>query len=1778
MPVLLYALCPAAALAASPAVLSKSELPARGRQEAILSITSFGRYAVTAKSAQGTGVQLVDRMAGPGAISGAAGEQDGRLDLFLERGDYKIIAHGHDKAAGTVRLEAHDFSERNVPQPPALVEDKLIETELKDFEQASYWVEIKERRMAVLEAAGRSLADLRLWKDGAWLVDAAPVITTVQPKIGQPLRVCRLAAKLEPGLYLLSAYGGIALPWAEDSGLHPFYLRSGIPRLGSVTRKRFTISPFGTDRYSVPGSNTYFRIELAEAREMSLQAGWIDDANPFGNSGPVANIQKNSLPPVAELLTGGNGNARHIVTITGEAGTAYVFQHFESNNRYSFQGSGEYWMSSVHSGHPQDSVDATAVLVSGRDTYRTRPLMDQMIELDQATGYSRRANLLDSLTLFLRINQKGAYQVVSQGVPARFVIEPFFTDRPSNYARPVWRPGGHAWDLDPGYYVLTAEPEKKGIMDLIIRPASWVNWVWGKLDRTEGKVAASVRAAVRFPRVSLDRDLWYTLYLNSQPEVKAGLVLRPLPLDLTDPLPVTQRPEETVAVPILVPEEGTLQAEAEDGSFMELSVDNGPWQKRHVVSAGRHDLSVRSTAKDTINYALSLEPRRLSAATPLPPLSQAAQDRLPNFPLLTDSDPRYFDLDRNASTTFNIRADKSALYQIESAGNLAMEGNLRSRTTPQLVRESENGKGRNFFIRQYLHEGDYQITVASRGRSKGHLGLVMDKSGVIQAGFITSRTPARLSLPAGKAAAYQFIITQPGEYRVRALGLGRTFKCRLEDKDGWPVEAPNSDADITRSFDKGRYRMIILPESTDARVVTVIEPVKRPRRYKGHGPHNLPLAILVDHGWTEPESGKERVPDRWKFELPAEGDVSIELTGEMQADLIKANPNGTTERVAFIPPGRGWEGRLAAGSYRIDAVCMRVNNRAAYRVAVRPQQLMTGMSRDIGVPSAVLVAIGQAGLAELSSFGGVDVKARLTTEDGAVIAENDDRPDDWNFHIAASLKPGMYRLHVEPEASGEGTCSVAVRTPKEEGKAALSVPADTKIRLSDSVQVLPLALPANGELLTLSARAPENVGLAVETAEQGGWRTIGSTSGRNTRLDVPLRETPAAASGRYRLRLWSMDRRDTVVELSALFVSPPQLTEGDLKRGIELSFVDGNRKFVAAAAVRIERGGLLRIPDEFRRLRWSAGALHACERPDEFLPVQPGFVWITGEAAARDVKAERVSLSSGEDKAIQVRMHREKILCDLAGGSRGPVLAIASSRIGRPGVEIIEQGSGDPRDIGRLVVGEHSALSVSLHPQKPVSMLWPAVSLEEPFEARLMQVSFPAPEAASVKDGLNGVLEGKRAKVYELPKGKKRIGLSLGEAVVAAMVNDDAVASVHWAEGNAFTETFETDAARLLLLHTREGEGRYAIELAVLADGVATRSLAVGQPFEQVMLNSGRSRLPVAAETTPGASRRTLHVRGAKKAIFTDQNGAVAMGSDVEVGEHGGMLMLEHGPGPLLSWLDRPGGEAADLWAVNENPERASISPPALLPLDGRYKTYGIDVAKPAMLHVRSAAPLVTYLNRGDKVPEVEIHPQGVTLDAYLPTGVAELRLRALGGASLSGQIAISISPVIPTDEGLGPEVLLAPGGTRLFSFTVRQEAMIGAGVKADSDNVDVELLDRTGTVLGKGVSQMLRLKPGAYLIKLQAPDASMPVKARPALVGLRAPDTSPPPEEVRKYLLPEDEAPSAYSSRRVEERPSEPEYDGESQEGEGVIEGAEGSEGTEGTEQTGDQGSEEGE
>ena len=1627
------------------------------------------------------------------------------------------------------------FTDLSGEEPRVLLETRLEETTLDDYEQRSYWLVLKERRRVVLEAAGRNLADLRLWRDGQWLVDAYPLIERLQPKVGRPLLACRLATELEPGVYRVTAYGGPAQPWAEEGDAHPLYVRFGTPRLPEAGRRRFAIGPFGVDRYLIPGAATYFRLELPEALPATLRAGDLDPEQPFAPPSEFSEITKKSLPPVAELDLPHSDDAEprredtppppdRIVTVEGEAGQAYRLQHFDRRSVYAFRADGAYFISSIHSGHPQDSVDATALLVRGGDK---QPLREDVVELDPRTTWRRRANLLAPLTVFLRVKEAGRYEVLLEGPESRARIEPFFTWRPARYQPPLFRGSGSTWDLDAGFYVLTAEPVKRGIVTFTVRGtgASTGAAVGAGVGVAPAPPpATAVRAGALFPSVTLDRDHGYTVYLNEQPEVRSGVQLRKLPLDPTEPLFVAQRPGETVTVPVTIREPGLLKAQAEDGALLDVVVDGDAPLKAAALSPGAHSVTVRYEGRETVQYSLLFEPARLARAAALPALPP--EDAPVAFETLGEGAPRFLDLAAGASATYNVRADAAGLYVLESTGLLQTEGNLRSRVVTSFARESGNGTGRNFELRQYLREGDYQLTVASQPPSAGHLGVQMRHTRMAEGGFLLSRLPARASLRAGDAVAYRFTITTPGEFRVRALGLGRAFRCRLEDENGWPLVPPSGPADVTRYFEPGRYRFVVLPEVTDARVVSLIEPVAGRRVRSGHGPHTLPLGETVSHVWLEPEEGQERRPDVWNLALPAASKVTFTLGTGMGAALVREGEGGegagAPRSVATVGPGHPAEVALEAGRYRLELRSTRPNNRFAYTVGAFPDALLPGMERSLRPPVEVPLAVGASGLVEISSFGGADVKARLYDAAGNFVAASDDRADDWNFQIAAGLLPGRYLLRVDPVGATTAATSVRLRTPREEEKPAMALPASAEVRPGRASLLFPLT-GVRGDLLLAQVRSAESVGLAVEAKEGAAWIVLGSTTGRGPRLEVPLE------GGELRLRLWSLDRRDAVARLSVVSVAAPRSNESALARGLRVTPITGLPAPTAAALVEVDRPGLFRLTGA-GALRVASETSVACRPVTNGLVAVPGKrLYVVTDAPAETLRAERVVL--GRNGSLVVDIPARGVVPVDVVPSGGPLLVRARSRSLQPGLRLGEATTAAAT--GPMTVSSGLAQSVSLESRRPLAVVFaatpPAPGLGPIGEATLEAVALPKPQPRTLAAGITDVsLPGVSALSYTLPEGEKRLRIALSRDGVAVLAKGSEVEALVAADAEATAFTLDTTAPTLLFLQTAPGEGRFSVE-TLSAEATV---LGEGRPVELALAEAGQRSLTVAA-----SGPTTLRVRGAlEDTTFVGQDGTVRRGRDVSI-TGPGTLLVRHRRGPVVAWVEREGESARKLWAPPGVMAR-TVGPPAELRLEGPAQLVAVEAKEPTLLHVRSATPLVTVLARGDGGEEADVHAEVTTLDALLPRGHSELLLRPVLGQSLFGTAELQTTPLVPIGEGLGPEVLLPPGGSRGFSFQVERGGPVGLGVRASAEVVEATLLDATGRRLGTGVTQMPTLAPGEYHLVLHAPSEGPATRVRPAVAGLARPSIDPPIDVVRRYLEPDAAATPAFSSRYVEDLP----------------------------------------
>ena len=122
---------------------------------------------------------------------------------------------------------------------------------------------------------------------------------------------------------------------------------------------------------------------------------------------------------------------------------------------------------------------------------------------------------------------------------------------------------------------------------------------------------------------------------------------------------------------------------------------------------------------------------------------------------------------------------------------------------------------------------------------------------------------------------------------------------------------------------------------------------------------------------------------------------------------------------------------------------------------------VAGLSREVTAPTEVPVSVGESALYELSTLGSVDVAARLFDASGGLVAASDDRPDDWNAHVAIALPAGRYRLRLDVVGATSGVTRVVMRRPEEKVQAALAVPAAVDASPGRAALVWPLDVPAD---------------------------------------------------------------------------------------------------------------------------------------------------------------------------------------------------------------------------------------------------------------------------------------------------------------------------------------------------------------------------------------------------------------------------------------------------------------------------------------------------------------------------------------------------------------------------------------------------------------------------------------------------------------------------------------------------------------------------------------------
>ncbi|WP_159729118.1 hypothetical protein [Methylosinus sp. Ce-a6] len=1663
---------------AAPGRFSASELPADRDGFSLLTIPAPGRYKVSAHSASGVAIGLVDMISGPGETSGVAGQRDGRLDLLLDAGVYKLRVFGAKGAAGKARLTAEAFQEQGTRE--TLAPGKSLSAELGDLAQRSYRLEVGPSGRVAMEALGRGLRDLRLWKASGELVDLVPARETIETKPGRPMTRLRLEGAAEPGRYVAIAYGGEPIVWPEGGAAQPFMLRLLAPASLAAGVANGVIGPFGSARFEAPASYDTFRLELPEPVAARLEAR-------RGEGAPAsASIDKTSREPVVVVSLGGDGKTAGRIEVFGLEGQAFSLRALRRASRAPIETEGRNLVALDVAGEGADEVPATALLARAENG-KTRVLAADVPKLGGGRAYRARFNLRGPTTLLFEASDSGPVAIDVKGPRLRALIEPAF-------AAAAPRADGRApsrYDLQAGFYVLSLTPLEGavGLVDLTLGPP-------GVAPDLPSPPPA--RAVVSFGEHKLDRTGSHFILANVAPGLLTGPRVIALPADLEKgPAPVWRSAATEYLLPVRTPRGGKIFVVDDKGASAPAEIIEEKIENDHRFATVRLPARAEPGALALV-YSRDVEP---SAA------GEAAKERPPEA--ISSAKPAWFDLSRDETREFRFDVPEGGLYRVETLGRLRTRLALGAALAPHLGEGEDNGPGHNALVTTYLRAGAYRAAVTAR-ESAGHLGLAVKSVAMAATAPIVGEGAARAALDGGRGAVVPIDIPEDGLYRLDLTGLGKQWRARLEEADGWPLAAPGPLTRLVRRFEKGSYRLVVLPEDVEGRFVARLRKMATPTPLEGHGPHALPFDAPQKLQWREPVAkGAPRAPDVWRFALAGESDIELDIGEGMVAEIFDA----ARRSVGKFAAGRKFSDRLGAGAYRVEARSLAHDDRLDYQLRLTSKQLQPGAPRFVDLPATLPFAIAQDRIVDIASFSDKELIGALEDENGAVVERLEGRAEDWNVSLSRRLPAGAYRLRLdelkggpppareaeEQSAESEDETAAAEGEPAAEATEEPAEPEGVEIRLSlpasapaeeltfsgtktvSGAGAHELALPAaqEGRLMVVAARSTRETALSIEKREADGrWRVVGRERGL-----APVAAWPSEG-GAWRATVWTIGGADAPVTLAARIIARTPRGFGDI--ALEPAPIDGLATKICLGLAAAPSSALVMIGA-------APASLAAGSAPGRLLaPTGAGALAPQSESlwllSRDDCGAKpRVAAFAPEGAEIPLTLGEgERAVPPSAPPPAGKArLWLARSAFGQPGVAA---GRG-------FAVAPGAALALA---GKEPPRLWNAIGADPlRLTARAIDVALAAPMRAGAL--FSGVVPPFTAQPVAFD-GAGALALDLASGLAAFSAPEEARRFAAFADGAPLSRRFEGASALWLVnLTDRPAPARVALS------SERYEPIAAGRAIKRFFGAAGEASHLVEAQ--PGD--RLVTAGG--EAVFIGADGRVLRGRSLLLGGPG-EVAIAHAPGLVAAWIERAGKSPWPAAAPRD------VAAPFAATLSGEAQAFALDVGAPVVVDIRTSAPAILAVTQNG-AREIETFPAGVELHRYAAPGRALIEIFSPHDGALSGGLVISTTPVIPVKDGVNDPIALGPAGSALFTFEVTKAGEIGLGLRAEPDRAELRLLDAAGKTLGEGAAQIRRLEPGRYFVEARAPADAPATTLRLALRGLAPPPSGPPLEVVAEFL-----------------------------------------------------------
>lgn len=1698
--------------------LEQTEFAARGMNETLFHVAIPGRYSLQARSLQGTRIEIVDRMAGPFGVAGGAGERDGRLDLILDKGTYKIRLRSHEEGMGTLTLAVYPYVEISSSDRLLSLDTYQIESgSLEDLQQYSFWLHLKERQILRLEAIGRNLKDCRLWRDGVWLEDIKPHFSTYEPVNGRPMSYAEFHHDLNPGLYRLTLYGGAALAWANDSGKHPFFLRMGHRELGSSGRQIITISPFGRETYVVPAKTDFFQISRAEKKATTvLVKRWEQKASRHGGR-DQASITKESRNPWAVVRTKEKKHQKWI-TVQGNPGDRVVLTHFPDDRKFSIE-SGDYWISSLHSVEGQDTIDVTGIISHPNQKI---PVDGQVLTVGLNTPLvTGKFNLLGETSLFIESEDAGTYVIEedeASGARGRYRMEPFMVKRPRNYRSPPFQSPGKALELTRGFYKLTIRPDgSKGILSFILRQKDRV--VSDLQTDSSHRKQSLLLSKVNLP----ERRKPYTLELNRRYSVATGIIIRSLPMDLSEPLPVILNQGQSVIVYIDIKQQSTFVVDSDKETPFLLTTDTVRWpavEADAILSAGLYLFNLKNSGTETTLFTLKTIPTKPASELMSGGLKGQLEKAKP-FPQLTEHKPVYADFKRNQKRHFTLIVEESSLYRLETSGRLATQLTVRTALVTQLFSAKENGIGRNALVQQYLRPGVYHVTVQTRGKSRGRAGIHLRRTDLLE-DELTVNAVKKTHLKPDVALRYTLTIDDPGRYRLRTLGLGKTFSSRLEDKGEWPLTDPRGRKTYTEHFEPGIYYYYTLPRPIESTRITTLTRITEKQERLGKGPHHISFNETVKMMWREEEG---RPPDIFTTEVTAPVDVTINLSGEMEGDL---RLRGETGDARVITGGSPWKNTLQPGQYEIAVRSVREDNLLPYTLQIETSELIPGLRQSVDLPADLTVRLGKPGIVDLFSFGATDVRGSLWNETGTrLLAQNDDMPNDWNFRISQRLAPGRYLLKLAPVGENYGGVEVAMKFRAQHTLPELGVPPFTvEENLGEKVLAIPFKVEGAGSIVGITGggstiAGPGDLGVALVK----GTRTL--YEGQINDDQASTFYIPLQAKTSYQILLWGLGdfTGEATLDVVPLTVKPvsvqPEQTEFLLPsyaEPIALELTEADQKSYLANEV-------------------SGAPLHFSSTPEKSFetvvdtPVVMrdgrGWLILNPYDKTQHLTLEPFALAPGTVKTV--KLGQLPFAFDLENENDGPLLLEVKSIGGQIGAMTYIPASKFGSKFhwaGMEIAASETVVAVPGN-GKYRTKIWQTRATVETEKIHLNTHAFRMEDRIRFGKvhSYERQLKPGSAKSFVLDTSHQTYELLLTGGLVAFVWDGRQTVALVAAYGNT-QESITVRGGELFIVNRGTEAGLFRVERKRESTQTA-QEFDSKRGFEGVFAEAGRVSLLIEGIK----DERELFVAGdAVRSRLLGDDGIIREGKRFRPSQAKGILELSYGPGYVKAWEAKP--QEKNLAFLGKRPRRAKSLSSGLAKLENKSQRWSFGLDRPTYIVADTDRPGITALLADKKVLVTSVGsstgPDSIGILAtrdrqlgyFLPAGDYQLWTRPLKGTTQAGTMhLLKIFPK-PLETASDNPRLIRPSEIQVFTFRVTAKRKVGVGIRTESDQLDATLFDSQFKRLASSPVMIQELEPGDYLLTVETtPQAAAPVQYTPVVLGHTGSRQEIPEEVIGGYL-----------------------------------------------------------